>query len=409
MSTCGAEIEAGALMVSLLAGEEITIPVYDPENPEFDLPGDTTNPIYSEIKKLSIGLLTTREVGGTGSFDALMEGVKVHLKDEYDKNRITGAEYAKAYVALTQAAIGGAVQYLLGQDQAYWGGVQAQVAAITGRIQMRIATTELAVVHYKAKTIKAEYALSKMKLSTESVNYCIAQYQLASMLPMQLAKLSSEKAGQDIQNSTGQYQLASILPMQLLKMTTEKDGQLIQNNTAQYQLSSILPMQLGKMTVEKAGQELQNSTLQYQLSFTLPMQLQKLTSERDGQIVQNAGILVTNAVNTYNLENILPQQKINLVAQEKMTNEQMEAQRGQTADLRTDGTLIVGSIGKQKSLYDQQITSYKRDSEHKAAKLFTDAWITQKTLDEGLLAPAGFTNASLDGVLSTIKANNNLA
>jgi hypothetical protein len=373
MSTCGAEIEASELMGTLLVGEDIAIPVYDPENPEFDLPGNETNPLYGEIQKLSVAELTTRTVGGAGSFDALMEGVKMHLKEEFDKNRITGAEYAKAYVALTQAAIGGAVQYLLGKDQAYWGAVQAQVAAITGRIQMRLATTELAVVHYKAKMMKAEYALSKMKLSTESTNYCIAQYQLDNMLPMQLSKLTSEKDGQLIQNETAQYQLDSILPMQLTKMTVEKDGQLIQNATVQYQLDFVLPMQVAKMTAEKIGQETQNDTL------------------------------------AYTLANILPQQLDNLVAQEKLSNEQMEAQRGQTTDTRTDGALIVGSIGKQKALYDQQITSYKRDAEHKAAKLFTDAWITQKTLDEGLVAPSGFTNASLDGVLTTIKANNNLA
>ncbi|MBQ5153795.1 hypothetical protein EGM85_11085, partial [Macrococcus caseolyticus] len=63
---------------------------------------------------------------------------------------------------------------------------------------------------------------------------------------------------------------------------------------------------------------------------------------------------------------------------------------------------------KQKELYTQQITSYQRDAEVKAAKLFTDAWITQKTIDEGLTPPNGFTNASVDDVLSTVKRNNSL-
>lgn len=69
---------------------------------------------------------------------------------------------------------------------------------------------------------------------------------------------------------------------------------------------------------------------------------------------------------------------------------------------------MVGSIGKQKALYDQQITSYQRDAEVKAAKIFSDAWITQKTIDEGLTAPSALQNASLDRILTVIKTNNKL-
>lgn len=103
----------------------------------------------------------------------------------------------------------------------------------------------------------------------------------------------------------------------------------------------------------------------------------------------------------FNVNYILPQQKLLMV-------EQTEAQRAQTLDTRTDGADVTGSIGKQKALYAQQITSYQRDAEVKAAKLFTDAWITQKTIDEGLVPPNGFTNNSLDPILTTLKANNNL-
>lgn len=60
----------------------------------------------------------------------------------------------------------------------------------------------------------------------------------------------------------------------------------------------------------------------------------------------------------------------------------------------------------QIDLYKQQITSYQRDAEVKAARLFTDAWITMKTIDEGLGAPDGFTNPRLDDVLKTIRDAN---
>ncbi|MDT9702071.1 hypothetical protein, partial [Streptomyces sp. P17] len=95
----------------------------------------------------------------------------------------------------------------------------------------------------------------------------------------------------------------------------------------------------------------------------------------------------------------LPMQKLNL-------QEQAEAARAQTLDARTDGQPVKGSIGKQKELHAQQIISFQRDAEVKAAKLFTDAWITQKTIDEGLLAPPGFQNASVDQILTNLKIKN---
>lgn len=104
----------------------------------------------------------------------------------------------------------------------------------------------------------------------------------------------------------------------------------------------------------------------------------------------------------YNLANILPEQL-------KLVKEQIEVQHAQTSNTRMDGTTqVTGVLGKQKDLYTQQITSYQRDAEMKAVKVFTDAWITMKTIDEGLLPPTNFQNTSLDGILSRIKINNNL-
>ena len=85
---------------------------------------------------------------------------------------------------------------------------------------------------------------------------------------------------------------------------------------------------------------------------------------------------------------------------------QSEAQRAQVSDTLSDGTPVAGLIGKQKDLYTQQINSYKRDAEVKAGKLWIDAWITMKTIDEGLLPPDQFTNTEINEVLATLKTNN---
>lgn len=312
MAGCGAETEANALIASLTQDVNFTIPNVDLTGPEYEFPGGTGGPLYQDVTPITIEELTSGTIEGTAVFDMIMKSMKAHLLEEYTKNRISGAEYTKAYIAMVQSAMDQAVQFILNKDQSMWAAIQAQMAAITSRIGMQTAKVQLAALQLEAQTARGNYALTKMKLSTESITYCTAQYQLTSMLPVQLAKLTAEKVGQEAQNST--------------------------------------------------------------LSYTLA--------------------------------NILPQQKINLEAQEKMTLEQMEAQRGQTTDNRTDGTIVKGVMGKQKDLYVQQITSYQRDSEVKAAKLFTDAWITQKTIDEGLLAPSGFQNASIDVILANLKLKN---
>ena len=312
MAGCGAETEANALIASLTQDVDFVIHNVDLSGPEYNFPGGTGGPLYQEVTPVTIDQLTTGTTNGTGAFDVIMKSLKAHLQEEYMANRISGAEYTKAYIAMVQSAMDQGVQFVLQKDQAMWAAINAQIAAITGRITMQTAKVQFASIQLEAQTARGNYALTKMKLSTESITYCTAQYQLTSMLPVQLSKLTAEKVGQEAQNTTLQYTLA----------------------------------------------------------------------------------------------NILPQQVENLKAQEKLYDEQTEAQRGQTSDNRTDGAIIKGVMGKQKDLYVQQITSYQRDSEIKAAKLFTDAWITQKTIDEGLIAPSGFQNASIDVILANLKLKN---
>lgn len=276
--SCSAEVEANRLLEELTKGDDFTLPDIDMSGPEWDIPGGDDSPIFGAITKVTNESLTTREVGGSGTFDALMESAHNHLKAEFKANRITGGEYTKAYIAMMESCMSNAVQFLLGRDQAYWAAALAQIQAVTARVTLATSKAQFVLAKIQALSAKSEYALTKMKIATESENYCAA---------------------------------------------------------------------------------------------------------------------------LFNVEKILP-------AQERLIQEQYEVQRAQTQETRSDSLPILGSIGKQKELYSQQITSYQRDAEVKAAKLFTDAWITQKTIDEGLNPPNGFTNASIDTILTKLKSNNGL-
>lgn len=95
-------------------------------------------------------------------------------------------------------------------------------------------------------------------------------------------------------------------------------------------------------------------------------------------------------------------------AQFALVRENYEKVRAETMDTRSDGATVVGSIGKQKELYDKQIWAYTRDAEHKAAQIFSNAWITQKGIDEGLAAPNNLQNSAVDAVLKVLRNNVNM-
>jgi len=275
---------ANAAFTALTSGTDFSISSPDMSSASYQLP-DLTGPLHATVTKLVNADLTTGVVAGTGTFDQLMQGFKVHLRGEFEGNRISGAEYTKAFIALTEGAMSNAVQFLLGKDTAHWQAISAQVQAqvaqvqlVTARVGLETAKAQLEQLQMEAQLVQANYALTKLKLATESVTYDASLYTVNTMLPQQL---------------------------QLVK-------------------------------------------------------------------------------------------------------EQTEVQRAQTLDVRADGDTVVGSVGKQKALYTQQIESYKRDAEVKAAKIFTDAWITQKSMDEGTLPPDAFNNASLQTVLIAIKAANGL-
>ena len=299
--SCGAEAEGNSLFQTLTAGVSFEIPQIDVTGPSFQIPGGMDSELYKEVTRIANSELTTTTLDGTGTFDVLMRGFKAHLKEEYNQSRITGAEYTKAYTALVESAMAQGVQFLLGKDASFWQAMSAQIQAITAKLQLETARVRHTTAQLEALNQEATFALTKMRLANENMQYCIGKFNHEQMLPAQ-------KTGQDIANRTA----------------------------------------------------------------------------------------------VYNLDMIMPQQHELLV-------EQTEVQRAQTLDTRSNGITVVGAVGKQKDLYSQQIKSYQRDSELKAAKLFADAWTVQKTVDEGFVAPANFQNPSLDSVLGHIKTNNNLA
>lgn len=239
----GAEIVADALMDSLLTGETFTVPTVNLNDPAFNFPSIVGNPLYNAVAELTNEDLTTRTVGGSGTYDAIMASQAAHLKDEFNQGRITGAEYTKAYIALAQAAAGQAIQFLLGKDQAYWASVIAQGQALTARVQHETAKVQLAIALVEMNNQRATFALNKIRLANEDAQYGINKYNLDNILPSQKAQI--------LQQTTNLVAEALNIPKQGALIDSNKavqDAQKlsIEKNTevADYNLDNLMPAQL---------------------------------------------------------------------------------------------------------------------------------------------------------------------
>lgn len=375
--SCGADSLAKTLLDSLLEGKRFDLPDTDLNDDLFQIPKEEGD-LYQDIKKLTNEDLTTRVVDGSGVFDALMSGLSAHLRKEYEQNRITGAEYTKAYIEAMQGALDKGTAFLLERDQAYWQALLVQqqarliqVQVVTARVQLEVAKAQLAEARIRVLNAEADYGLTKMKIATEDQQYCLLQEQTTQTIAQ-----TALVGAQTIQTNTQTTHIEA----ETVQTTTQTNLIERQIDAAQFTNQFLLPAQ-------HEGLQLDNNTKSYNLNNILPAQYK--------------GLELDNDTKTFTLNNILP-------AQETLIKEQAEAQRAATHDTRLDGDPVRGSVGKQKDLYTQQIESYKRDAEIKAAKLFTDAWITQKTIDELTPAPGSFRMDSYNAILRNIKANNNL-
>ena len=255
---------AAALEWNLSMGLDFSIPGINWDDPLFQIPEDLLNKIHTLPHAPVIEDITTREYGGAGAFDAFMESFHNHLDIEFKAKRITGADYANAWVSGFQTCLAQAVQFVLNKDKVFWELLLQNLAAITAMIAILKAKVELALLQAQFHTTRATYCLTKLKLSTEDAAF-------------------------------------------------------------------------------------------------------------------------SNAM------------------------ENMEAARAQTLDNRlSDGSVVRGAIGKQKDLYDQQITSFKRNDENKHIEQLVQLWVAEKTVDEGVLVPDAGTNPNISSALSQARNNLNL-
>lgn len=293
MATNGGDVLASELMTALLTGEDVTVPTINTADSEFQIPGDNTSDAYDVLLKLTNADLTTGAINGTGSFDKLMVGVAAQLKGEYDAGRITGAEYSKAYITLTQSALATSLQFLLGKDASYWQAVQAQTQAVTARVQLATVKAENARAQIEALTAKSNYALTKLKLATEDVQYGSLKYKLDNIDPLQVTQLTLQNSGittsnlgLSINNDIASYNLTTTLPKQSLMLDAQTAQTTAQtSHIGKQELATV--QQTSNLKSQQAQVETETNKLIYELTYRIPEEVQLIKLNQDQVIAQN--------------------------------------------------------------------------------------------------------------------------
>ena len=346
--SCGADTLGTSLANSLTADVPYNTPNVPLNGTKYNVPGDSQ--LTAAVVKLTDLDLTTGTVDGTGTFDLVAASIATKLKHEYDNNRIIGAEYTKAYIALTEAALGQAASYLLQRDKLYWDNqltqqqaelVEVQVA--TSRIKLETAKVEHTIAQLQALNLEGDYAVKKLQMSNLSSQFCISEFKLNSMMPRELALLNSQITGQLISNDTATWNLSTMLPSQHIMVLRQIYGQEVANDTAAWNLTTMLPSQHAMLLAQITGQNTNNEGARFNVDSTLPAQLDLL-------------------------------------------KEQYEATRAQTLNTRSSGADVYGTLGAQRRLHDQQVKSYIEDTRIKVSKIYSDLWITYITINDELIA-----------------------
>lgn len=171
IKTFNSDIVSLQLLESLTKGLNFDIPDIDLNDSKYQIPEDIIDQLKNIAKPITIDELTSTLVDGPGVFDKIMTSFKNHLKEEFDAQRITGAEYTNAYIALVQAALQGAIQFLLAKDKASLEAALGAINGINAVISNATAKVQLASAQAEAHTRRAQYSNAVLQLATQDAQY----------------------------------------------------------------------------------------------------------------------------------------------------------------------------------------------------------------------------------------------
>lgn len=207
----------------------------------------------------------------------------------------------------------------------------------------------------------------------------------ALLIQAQIAKVNAEKA---------------LVDQQVLKVTEEIA--LVQQQAANLAAEALnipkqgelLDAQVSKTAADKLHTE----------QGTANLVAEALNIPKQGLLLDAQKLKIEQEVdNLAAQELIIPKQGTKIDSEVALLGQKKFTEEAQILDV-VNGSSVVGTVGKQKNLYQAQTDGFARDAEHKLAKTMIDVWNVQRTTDEGISpAGAGIADAEIKKVVDAAK------
>ena len=321
---------------------------------------------------LDIEDFTKVDIKGDGVFDKLLQTFRIHLQEEFDKNRIVGKQYSDAFI-----------QGYLGIER---DAIELMLAKEKQALEIKLLESQIAGQEKQNQLIDAQIAGIVLDNVAKDFNN-------TKMLPEQLAQIIKENDILDVDRQTKGYNLDFILPAQLQnmlaeKLQTEAQTGLIGSNklnvdkdtaVKNYQLTYVMPKELERVTAEVGLSQANKSKVEYEVASLLPAQLQNMTKQNsllDAQaartIAETADVTKGTELKDYQLGFVLPSEVARNEAENLRINADTDRITKEVTKIPYEIQMLQAALTKipaEVALLNKQVTKIDKDIELQTAQI----------------------------------------
>ena len=321
---------------------------------------------------LDIEDFTKVDIKGDGVFDKLLRTFRIHLQEEFDKNRIVGKQYSDAFI-----------QGYLGIER---DAIELMLAKEKQALEIKLLESQIAGQEKQNQLIDAQIAGIVLDNVAKDFNN-------TKMLPEQLAQIIKENDILDVDRQTKGYNLDFILPAQLQnmlaeKLQTEAQTGLIGSNklnvdkdtaVKDYQLKFMMPKELERVTAEVGLSQANKSKVEYEVASLLPAQLQNMTKQNsllDAQaartIAETADVTKGTELKDYQLGFVLPSEVARNESENLRINTDTDRITMEVTKIPYEIQMLQAALTKipaEVALLNKQVTKIDKDIELQTAQI----------------------------------------
>ena len=181
--------------------------------------------------------LTLKTMDGTGVLDQMLATMRVHLAEQFDKERIQGTEYAEVYLGAFQSTLAAAIQFLLARRKlgldlklqeaqislttAQEDQIRAEMQKIPHEIQALQKQLELADKQIAQADKQLELTEAQIQVQLKQLDLMAEQLEQAKA---QTAYYEQRTITEKAQTSAGVAATGSVIGTQVALMNKQADG-----------------------------------------------------------------------------------------------------------------------------------------------------------------------------------------